>query len=242
MPKSSEDVITKRKVVLILVEGASDKKALSLIEIFYKSKNLKVYTTEGDITSNGTTTVTNCTEVLKSIVKDFREDKKLEKDDIAEVIHIIDTDGAFIPDDCIVVDKTLSDFYYTLDCIKANSKRKVKIRNDRKIEIIQKLLNTKKIDKAINYRMFYMSCNLDHVLHNEINLDNTLKVQKAFEFRKKFNNNKSGFIEFFNSSECKANGSYKATWNFIQQEKNSLKRYNNWWIFLNELEAEENKE
>ena len=45
MPKNSEDVITKRKVVLILVEGASDKKALSLIETFYKSKNLKVYTT-----------------------------------------------------------------------------------------------------------------------------------------------------------------------------------------------------
>ena len=235
MPKNSEDVITKRKVVLILVEGASDKKALSLIETFYKSKNLKVYTTEGDITSNGTTTITNCTEVLKGIVKDFREDKKLEKDDIAEVIHIIDTDGAFIPDDCIVVDKTLADFYYTLDCIK------VKNRNDRKIEIIKELLNTKKIDKTIKYRMFYMSCNLDHVLHNEINLDNTLKVEKAFEFRRKFNKNKSGFIEFFNSSECKANGNYKVTWDFIQQGKNSLKRYNNWWIFLNELEAEENK-
>lgn len=241
MPKNSEDVITKRKVVLILVEGASDKKALSLIETFYKSKNLKVYTTEGDITSNGTTTITNCTEVLKGIVKHFREDKKLEKDDIVEVIHIIDTDGAFIPDGCIVVDKTLVDFHYTLDCIKANNKRKVKNRNDRKIEIIKELLNTKKIDKTIKYRMFYMSCNLDHVLHNEINLDNTLKVEKAFEFRRKFNKNKSGFIEFFNSSECKANGNYKVTWDFIQQRKNSLKRYNNWWIFLNELEAGENK-
>ncbi|STO30933.1 Uncharacterised protein [Fusobacterium necrogenes] len=221
MPKSNEEEIKKRKVVLILVEGASDKTALGLIEKFYRSRNLKVYITNGDITSNGTTTFTNCTDSLKEIVREFREDKKLEKEDISEIIHIIDTDGAFIPDDCIVVDKTLSDFYYTLDCIKANSKRKVKIRNDRKIEIIQKLLNTKKIDKAINYRMFYMSCNLDHVLHNEMNLDNTLKVEKAFEFRRKFNNNKSGFIEFFNSSECKANGNYKATWDFIQQGKNS---------------------
>lgn len=241
MPKSNEEEIKKRKVVLILVEGASDKTALGLIEKFYRSRNLKVYITNGDITSNGTTTFTNCTDSLKEIVREFREDKKLEKEDISEIIHIIDTDGAFIPDDCIEVDKNLSDFYYTLDCIKANSKKKVKSRNDRKIEIIQKLLNTKKIDKTIKYRMFYMSCNLDHVLHNEMNLDNTLKVEKAFEFRRKFNNNKSGFIEFFNSSECKANGNYKATWDFIQQGKNSLKRYNNLWIFLNELEAEENK-
>lgn len=241
MPKSNEEEIKKRKVVLILVEGASDKTALGLIEKFYRSRNLKVYITNGDITSNGTTTFTNCTDSLKEIVREFREDKKLEKEDISEIIHIIDTDGAFIPDDCIVVDKTLSDFYYTLDCIRANSKKKVKNRNDRKIEIIQKLLATKIIDKTIKYRMFYMSCNLDHILHNEMNLDNTLKVQKAFEFRRKFNNNKSGFIEFFNSSECKANGNYKTTWNFIQQGKNSLKRYNNWWIFLNELEAEESE-
>ena len=33
----------------------------------------------------------------------------------------------------------------------------------------------------------------------------------------------------------------KVIWDFIQQGKNSLKRYNNWWIFLNELEAGENK-
>lgn len=131
MPKNSEEESKKRKVVLILVEGVSDKTALGLIEKFYESRNLKVYVTKGDITSNGTTTVTNCTDVLKDIVKDFREDKKLEKEDIAEIIHIIDTDGAFIPDDCIVVDKTFSDFYYTLDCIRANSKKKVKSRNDR---------------------------------------------------------------------------------------------------------------
>ena len=240
MPKSNEEEIQKRKVVLILVEGASDKKALSLIEIFYKSKNLKVYTTKGDITSD-ITNVSNCTKKLKTIVEDFIEDKKLEKDDIAEVIHIIDTDGAFIPDNCIVVDKTLADFHYTLDCIKANNKRKVKNRNDRKIEIIKELLNTKKIDKTIKYRIFYMSCNLDHVLHNEINLDSNLKVEKAFEFRRRFNKDKYGFIAFFNSSECKANGNYKTTWDFIQQGKNSLNRYNNWWIFLNELEVEENK-
>lgn len=65
------------------------------------------------------------------------------------------------------------------------------------IEIIQELLNTKKIDKIIKYRIFYMSCNLDHVLYDEINLKAEEKRPKAFEFRKKFNNDKNGFIEFF---------------------------------------------
>ena len=42
----------KRKVVILLVEGKSDKTALNLIEKFYTNKNIKVYTTGGDITSN----------------------------------------------------------------------------------------------------------------------------------------------------------------------------------------------
>lgn len=47
MPKSNEEEIRKRKVVLILVEGSSDKTALGLIEKFYRSRNLKIYITIG---------------------------------------------------------------------------------------------------------------------------------------------------------------------------------------------------
>ncbi|WP_027127953.1 hypothetical protein [Fusobacterium perfoetens] len=238
MPKNKKEEVIKRKVVILLVEGKSDKTALNLIEKFYTSKNIKVYTTDGDITSNFLVTYTNCVEKLSEKIESIRDDMKLKRDDIYEVIHLIDTDGAFIPDSCIVVDRNIKEFYYTLDCIKSNSKNKVIKRNNDKIGKIRVLLNTKKVDEEIKYRIFYMSCNLDHVLFNEMNLSNDKKVEKAFEFRRTYQNNKEGFINFFNSEGCKANGDYNTTWNFIQKDKNSLHRYNNLYIFLNELEEE----
>ena len=54
---------------------------------------------------------------------------------------------------------------------------------------------------------------------------------KAFEFRKRYQKDKKGFFDFFNSKECKAYGTYDETWSFIKKEKNSLHRYNNLWIF-----------
>ena len=83
-----------------------------------------------------------------------------------------------------------------------------------------------------------MSCNLDHVLFDEMNLKDEDKVPKAFEFRKKYQKDREGFINFFNSKECKTYGTYSETWSFIKKEKNSLHRYNNLWIFLEELEKD----
>lgn len=240
MPKTKEEKIEKRKVVILLVEGRSDKTALNLLEKFYTSKNIKIYTTDGDITSNFLVTSTNCVEMLSEKVKCIRNEMKLNREDIYEVIHLIDTDGAFIPDNYIKINKNIKEFYYTLDFIEANSKKKVIDRNNNKIGKINILRNTKKIDKGIKYRIFYMSCNLDHVLFNEMNLLDKDKVKKAFEFRKTYQNNKAGFIDFFNLPNCKTNGSYDETWDFITKDRNSLKRCNNLCIFLNELEAENN--
>lgn len=238
MIKNKKEEKPKRKVVILLVEGKSDKTALNLIEKFYTNRNIKIYTTNGDITSDFLVTYTNCVEVLSEKIKAIRDEMKLSRDDIYEVIHLIDTDGTFIPDSCIMVDKNIKEFYYTLDYIKAKNKKKVIDRNNNKISKIKVLINTGKVDKDIKYRIFYMSCNLDHVLFNEMNLADEEKVKKAFEFRKIYRNNKAGFVEFFNSVECKANGNYNTTWDFIQKDKNSLKRYNNLFIFLNELEEE----
>lgn len=228
----------KRKVVILLVEGKSDKTALNLIEKFYTSKNIKVYTTGGDITSNFLITYNNCVKKLTEKIKEIRDDKKLDRNDIYEIIHLIDTDGAFISDEFIEIDKSIKDFHYTLDFIKANNKDKVIKRNNEKISKIKVLLETTKIDRSIKYRLFFMSCNLDHVLFDEMNLKDEDKVPKAFEFRKKYQKDREGFFNFFNSKECKASGTYSETWSFIKKEKNSLHRYNNLWIFLEELEKD----
>ena len=44
----------------------------------------------------------------------------------------------------------------------------------KKVSILDKLCSTPSIGR-IKYFMYYFSCNLEHVLHNEQNLDDKLK-------------------------------------------------------------------
>ena len=92
----------ENKLILVLVEGKSDQTALNLIEKFCENNKIQIYITKGDITSDFKTTYSNYENVLKDFIKKFINEYGLEKKDILQVIHIIDTDGAFIPDsNCI---------------------------------------------------------------------------------------------------------------------------------------------
>lgn len=235
MKDKKDEELSSRKIIIVLVEGKSDKIALNLIEKFCISKKIKLFITDGDITSDFIVTHTNCGKVLDKKIKKFRNEYKLEKSDIFKVIHLVDTDGAFIPDKCIESDENCNDFFYTTNSIKYKKRKNIIDRNSHKASIIKELLSKSKIEKEIDYELFYMSCNLDHVLYNEINMAGEKKVPKAFEFRKKYKDDKIGFFQFFNSPEIKVNGSYNETWNFIQKDVNSLNRYSNLWIFLNTI-------
>ena len=109
-----------------------------------------------------------------------------KKKDILQVIHIVDTDGAFIPDSNIVLNNNADSTLYYLDCIETNNVKKIIDRNNKKISIISKLCNTSKIYK-IDYKIFYMSCNLDHVIHNElISLMLVIKLKRLLNLEKNF--------------------------------------------------------
>lgn len=225
----------ENKLILVLVEGKSDQTALSLIEKFCENNKVQIYITKGDITSDFKTTYSNCENVLKDFIKKFINEYGLEKKDILQVIHIIDTDGAFIPDSNIILNNNADSTLYYLDHIETNNVKKIIDRNNKKISIISKLCSISKIYK-IDYKIFYMSCNLDHVIHNEINIaDASDKVKKAFEFREKFLDDKQGFINFFNSSSFTVKRNYEDSWEFIKQGLNSLNRYSNVFLFIDEI-------
>lgn len=223
-----------KKVIFILVEGPSDEKALSLIAKFYKNEKVTIHFTKGDFTSDFVNTHTNCIKNLSTIIKNLRDEYGLKRKDVSQVIHIIDTDGAFIPDKYIVKSEYKTN-HYSVDCIETNNIRKIIERNNHKTEIVNILNSADKIDRSIKYRIFYMSCNLEHITINEMNLENELKNIEAFKFRDRFENDKVGFVNFFNSIEFKVNGTYKETWDFIKSDKNSLNRFTNLWIFINEI-------
>ena len=103
-----------KKYVLVIVEGASDKAALEvLFTRFCCPKGTETIVTHGDITSDKNVSESNIINKVCRHIKDFASERKLKQADIQQVVHIIDTDGAFIPDGRITQDDSADGFVYS---------------------------------------------------------------------------------------------------------------------------------
>lgn len=79
----------------------------------------------------------------------------------------------------------------------------------------------------IPYKVYYMSCNLDHVLYNKLNSTDEEKEFDSFDFYEKYENDYKGFVDFLCNSDFSVNMSYKDSWKYIEQGLNSLNRHTN---------------
>ena len=224
-----------KKVVLFLVEGASDLTSLEFIDNINTNETIKFQITSGDVTSKLNITPQNCREEINKILLSFLERSKLRKTDIIKIIHILDMDGVYIPEINIIEDKNIKKFLYTINGIVAPSKENVQKRNESKKQIVEKLLVTSKIN-SIPYEMYYMSCNLEHVLHDKLeDISEDEKKELANKFADRFYEKEIEFIDFINNKDFKVLGDYKATWDFIKKDLNSVNRYSNFWLFFENL-------
>ena len=224
-----------KKVILFLVEGASDLTSLEFIDNINTDETIKFQITSGDITSKLNITPQNCREEINKILLSFLERSKLRKTDIIKIIHILDVDGVYIPEINIIEDKNIKKFLYTINGIVAPSKENVQKRNESKKQIMEKLLVTSKIN-SIPYEMYYMSCNLEHVLHDKLeDISEDEKKELANKFADRFYEKEIEFIDFINNKDFKVLGDYKATWDFIKKDLNSVNRYSNFWLFFENL-------
>lgn len=128
----------------------------------------------GDITSDRTITNRNIIKRLHEEIRAFCNKKFLTKSNILRIVHIIDTDGAFIPDDLVQEAPDCSQIVYSEDNIRCSSKQNLCRRNHIEQQNVQKLLDTHNIG-GLSYSVYYMSSNLEHVLHNRINLSDDEK-------------------------------------------------------------------
>ena len=224
-----------KKIILFLVEGASDLTSLEFIDNINTNETIKFQITSGDVTSKLNITPQNCREEINKILLSFLERSKLRKTDIIKIIHILDVDGIYIPEINIIEDKNIKKFLYTINGIVAPSKENVQKRNESKKQIVEKLLVTSKIN-SIPYEMYYMSCNLEHVLHDKLeDISEDEKKELANKFADKFYEKEIEFIDFINNKDFKVLGYYKATWDFIKKDLNSVNRYSNFWLFFENL-------
>lgn len=223
-----------KKVILFLVEGISDQTTLGLIlSKLIRDSTVGFHIVGGDITSNRYTTLSNALEKVNEEVKKFLDRNKFRITDISQIIHIVDIDGAYVSNEDIVEDSTVSRFVYKDNVIVGKNADIIRRRNEKKASILDKLSNTHKVRK-IPYRLFYFSLNLEHVIHNIRDAKDSEKDSMAEQFADRFYGQEREFIEFIQNHDFAVDGDYKETWEFIKERNHSLNRYSNFHLYFME--------
>lgn len=253
----------KKKIVLFLVEGKTDINVLSnpFLSLFEKhSFSDNSYIVEfctyhqndqngGDITSSIGVTPENIEGIIsKNFIAPFMaKNPQFYIKDVCEVIQIVDLDGAFAPDECIIQKEDLPEktIEYTLNSIICRNAQNIIDRNERKRANLNKLISMDKISisknggknsKSINYSVYYFSRNMDHAIHGKLNPSPPEKVELCDEFSSKIDDSVK-FCEYLNSQNicCEGMG-YKESWDYIMKEGlYSLERHTNLNVLIEKI-------
>ena len=230
-----------KKYILFIVEGKNDRTEIHSMLRAYCSDSLQnryhdlYYCHSGDITVDETEKT--IVKKLNEIVISWRKGKiypfhPFSIKDVAKVVHVIDTDGVFIPESAIIEDDVGKVEYYD-KTIKCGNRSVVVGRNRKKAKALRKLLTVKTIDN-IPYELFFASCNMDHVLFGTANMAPELKGPSAREFADICKNPEDLDQSVFNSN-IRSDRSLVASWDYVQLGYNSLKRHTNLNILLDDL-------
>lgn len=229
----------RRKVALIIVEGPSDETALEQsFTALFNPDDVMIKVVHGDITADIGNNPSNIVLSVGNLVKDWASKYGLKRHDFLCVIHITDTDGAYISDANVIEDNSHNGPpEYNETNIVASPGSKVRERNARKRANLNKLSSLTNVWRTIPYSIYYMSCNLDHVLYGVQNSDDETKRQNAYQFATKYKYDLDGFVEYISDPAIAVTGDYKETWRYIRQGLNSLHRHTNLSLCFQERNA-----
>lgn len=231
-----------RKFILFIVEGDNDKREIdTILHTNYFSGFLNTYEpiiwpTNGDITAAAGVSVRNIQNKLNNILLDFRKRGvpwgNIKPNDIHEIVQIVDLDGAFIsPDNILLGEENV--FEYHDDYILTSNIDGAVGRNRKKAEILNKLVGIDKIGD-VSYSVYFVSCNMDHVLFGNRSLSRQEKGRLSREFQLKCEENQNMLTETLFNPNIAANGSYYDSWYEIQEDTLSLQRYTNLNLFFSD--------
>ena len=221
-----------KKVILFIAEGPTDEDTLSpILKKIFQNDEVRFHIVHGDMTSNWSVSVNSAVKTVYEHIEMERKRYGFQKSDIQKVIHLVDTDGVFIPDDRIIYHKG-KDIQYYDDRVEAPFPQRVLDRNQRKSQILSRLSETGKVG-TLPYRVYYFSRNLEHVFHNRTgNLTDAEKIDFADDFADRYLSDPEGFLAFLSDSDFTVSGDYDDTWKFIAQGVNSLHRHSNFHLLF----------
>mgnify|MGYP004462673955 FL=1 len=219
--------LARKKVVFIIVEGPSDDEALgTLFCKIFDNNSVYVHIMHKDITTDRGIKPENILAKLGNEVRKYAKANHFTNQDFQEIIHIVDMDGAYVPDECVVENSKITKTIYSTSNILTSSVSNILSRNEQKRNNLNKLCLCSKLWN-ISYRVFYMSCNLDHVLHNKLNISDIEKENIAHEFAAYYRTNVGKFRRFMLDSDFSVVAGYKESWEFIKSGIESLQRHTN---------------
>lgn len=227
-----------RKVTLFIVEGTTDLISMeALLSRLLSQEAVRFQVVNGDLTSNINSNANNIIAKLNMQLKLCINRYHYKKEDFSRIIHLVDTDGVFIPEDCIQPGDTKEPVYYN-DRIVTSRVDAIKLRNEHKSTLLQKLCTVNQINK-IPYQIFFFSSNLEHVLHDIPNAPHFDKKTLAENFSERFYGREEEFLRFIRSPEIAVGTNKKESWEFIEQSTNSLERYCNFHLFFDKGSSED---
>ena len=221
--------MARRKIVLVIVEGPSDADSLELyFSKFFDSNTVHMKIMYGDITSKRGINQSNIKARLGNEIKIYAENNHFKAKDVQQIIHLVDMDGAFVNDSAIIEDTTKDKYIYTSENIIAPNRQEAIERNERKRENLNILSSrTAVMWNSIPYKIYYMSCNLDHVLHDKPNATDEEKKVNSLTFNDKYYNDIDAFVRFIRESTFSQCTDYKDSWDYIKRNNHSLERNSN---------------
>ena len=223
----------RKKIVFVIVEGPSDEEALGvLLNRIYDSKAVYVQVMHCDITTELDVNTSNVVAKIGDVVKKYAG-RTFKSGDFSRIIHITDTDGAFIPDDAVVEDAAAVKPLYSATEIRAQRKSGIENRNLRKRECLNRLSSASRI-WGVPYQIYYMSCNLDHALYGKLNSTDDEKESDSFAFAKKYRDDIPGFMKLISESDFSVAGNYPQSWQYIREGLHSLERHTNFGLCFQE--------
>ena len=231
--------MARKKVVFVIVEGPSDDAALGVIlnRLFDKSK-VHIEIIHGDITTDLNIDPVDIASALGKIVKDYAESMHFSQVHFQQVIHLVDMDGAFIPNTSIVENPDADNPIYSLTEIQTARPEQMAKRNEHKQRVLNRISKLKKVWASIPYQVYYMSCNLDHVLHGKLNSSDEEKENDAYSFAKKYKDDIDGFLAFISDSDFSRMEGYSDSWAFIKKDHHSLERFTNLGLSFSNIRNE----
>ena len=230
---------TAKKVVLLIVEGPTDEDAFSrVMKKLHARQQVVFLVIHGDITADRDVNAKNALAAVNQRIKELMRKYGLHRTDLLKIIHLVDMDGAYVPETAIRYEDT-DKVMYGLDEICAPKGKHIAERNQNKAGVMNRLCATNEI-ASIPYGLFYLSRNMEHVLFDDMgDLSDEQKMDYADTFADRYGEDPIGFVTFMSKSAFAVSGGYRETWHFIKQGTNSLHRWSNLHLALPATDTEE---